>query len=80
MFIQDGIEARSHKGAVIVFGQKYVTTGKFDSKWGKLYSKLQSIREKCDYNLVYISTEEEMAPLLESSKQMIAEIKAYVSS
>lgn len=80
MFIKDGIEARTHKGAVIVFGQKYVSTGMFDNKWGKLYSKLQDIREKCDYNLVYITTEVEMEPLLIGSKQMIAEIKAYIAS
>lgn len=80
MFIQDGIEARTHKGAVLVFGQKYVATGIFDSKWGKLYSKLQDLREKCDYNLVYISTAEEMNPLIKESKQMIVEIKAHITT
>lgn len=78
MFIHDSVEARTHKGAVVVFGQKYVSTGKFDKRWGKLYAKLQDLREKCDYNLVYVSTEEEMRPILEEVRQMIVEIKAYI--
>ena len=75
LFIHDGIEVRSHKGAVVMFGQKYVSTGAFDSKWGRFYAKLQDIREKCDYNLVYVSTEDEMAPLIEEAKELIAIIK-----
>jgi len=78
MFIYDSVEARTHKGAVVVFGQRYVSTGKFDKRWGKLYAKLQDLREKCDYNLVYVSTEEEMRPILEEVRQMIVEIKAYI--
>ena len=75
MFINDGIEVRSHKGAVVMFGQKYVASGKFDSKWGKLYAKLQDIREKCDYNLVYVSDKEEMAPLMDEAQALIQLIR-----
>lgn len=79
MFVKDGIEVRSHKGTVIVFGQQYITSNKFDSKWGKLYATLQSIREKCDYNLVYVSSENEMRPLMTEAQQMIQAIKMYLS-
>lgn len=79
MLVKDGIEVRSHKGAVILFGQHYVATNKFDAKWGKLYANLQSIREKCDYNLVYVSSEEEIGPLMADAQQMILAIKTYLS-
>lgn len=80
MFINDSVEAHTHKGAVVVFGQRYVSTGLFDKNWGKLYAKLQDLREKCDYNLVYTSTEEEMRPLIDESQQMILIIKNRISS
>jgi len=75
LFIHDSIEARTHKGAVVAFGQKYVATGLFDKQWGRLYAKLQELREKCDYNMVYASSEDEMKPILEEAGQMIALIK-----
>ena len=78
LFVHDSVEAKTHKGAVGVFGQRYVSTGTFDKRWGRLYAKLQDLREKCDYNLVYISTEEEMRPILEEARQMIVEIKDYI--
>ncbi len=78
LFIHDSVEARTHKGAVVVFGKRYVSTGIFDKNWGKLYSKLQDLREKSDYNLVFVSSEEEMRPLLEETKKMISEIKKYI--
>ena len=75
MFIHDGYEVRSHTGAVVVFGQKYVATGLFTGEDGRLYSKLQDLREKSDYNLVYQSNEEEMRPLIEKSKALVEKFK-----
>ena len=36
-------------------------------------------RGKSDYNLVYQSNEQEMKPLLEKSKGLIARINAYIA-
>lgn len=79
MLIHDGIEVRSHKGAGLMFGQKYVMTGLFSPEDGRLYAKLQDLREKSDYNLVYQSDEREMRPLLEKSKGLIERIKIYIA-
>ena len=79
MLIHDGIEVRSHKGAGLMFGQKYVMTGLFSPEDGRLYAKLQDLREKSDYNLVYQSDEREMRPLLEKSKGLVERIKIYIA-
>lgn len=79
MLVHDGIEVRSHKGAGLMFGRKYVMPGIFSPEDGRLYAKLQELREKSDYNLVYQSNEEEMKPLLEKAKGLIAKIKAYIA-
>lgn len=79
MLIHDGIEVRSHKGAGLMFGQKYVITGVFSADDGRLYAKLQDIREKSNYNLVYQSDEKEMRPLLEGACGLINRVKEYIS-
>ena len=78
LLINDHLEVRSHKGAGLMFGQKYVIPGIFTPDDGRLYAKLQDLREKSDYNLVYQSNEEEMAPLIEKAKDLIERIKAKV--
>ena len=79
LLIHDGIEVHSHKGAGLMFGRKYVMTGIFTPEDGRLYAKLQDLREKSDYNLVYQSNEQEMKPLLKKSKEMIERIRAYIA-
>ena len=61
-----------------MFGQKYVIPGIFTQEDGRLYAKLQDLREKSDYNLVYQSDETEMAPLIEKTKDLISRIKAKI--
>ena len=79
LLINDHVEVRSHKGAGLMFGQKYVLPGIFTADDGRLYAKLQDLREKSDYNLVYQSDEAEMAPLLDKTKELISRIKARIS-
>lgn len=78
LLINDHIEVRSHKGAGLMFGQKYVVPGVFTADDGRLYAKLQDIREKSDYNLVYQSSEEEMVPLIEMARNLIERIKTKI--
>ena len=46
-----------------MLGQHYVKEGTFPIEDAKLYSQLQTMREKGDYNCIYQTTEEEMRPL-----------------
>ena len=78
LLINDHIEVRSHKGAGLMFGQKYVIPGIFSADDGRLYAKLQDLREKSDYNLVYQSDETEMAPLIEKTRDLIERIKEKI--
>lgn len=78
LLIHDHIEVRSHKGAGLMFGQKYVIPGVFSAEDGRLYAKLQDLREKSDYNLVYQSDKSEMEPLIEQTKDLVSRIKARI--
>ncbi len=57
-----------------MFGQHYVKTGIFPTDASKLYIKLQTMREKSDYNCVYVTTADEMQPLFEPVREFIAKV------
>ena len=78
LLINDGHSVNTHKGAIIMFGQYYVRMGIFDIADGRLYSQLQTIREKCDYCCVFQISEEDVLPLIEPTHDLIKKIMVYV--
>lgn len=74
LLIKDGYNVSTHKGTLVMFGQHYVKTGIFTADASSLYIKLQTMREKSDYNYVYVTTAEEMQPLLEPVREFIAKV------
>lgn len=78
LLIHDKHAVNTHRGVVVLFGQHYVKTGKFDLADGKLYSQLQTMREKGDYNCIYQTSEDEVTPMIEPAKILIAKIGQYI--
>lgn len=70
LLMLDGIKTNTHKGTSSQFGRYYVITGKFDKKDGILYSRLQSMREKADYQNIYSLTREEGLKILEEASNL----------
>ncbi len=79
LLVNDGHIADSHKGKVIVFGQFYVKTGEFSVEEGKLYSRLQTMRELADYNCAFQASQDEIVPFVEPTKVMIVKIRNRLS-
>ncbi|MGM9748420.1 MAG: HEPN domain-containing protein [Candidatus Cryptobacteroides sp.] len=71
LLINDGYKVGTHKGAILMFGQHYVKEGTFPIEYAKLYSQLQAMREKSDYNCIYQTSEEEITPLIERVRNFI---------
>lgn len=78
LLIHDRHKVGTHKGAVMMFGQHYVRTGLFSADMGRLYSQLQTMREKADYNCDWYSTEDIIMPMKEKAKQMLLAIKEHI--
>ncbi len=76
--LNDGIKAQTHKGTSSQFGQHYVLTGKFDRVDGILYSRLQTMREKADYQNVFYLEAEEGKHLITQVTQLQENIKQYI--
>ena len=79
LLINDGHSVNTYKGAIIMFGQYYVRTGIFDIADGRLYSQLQTMREKGDYNCAYQTSEDEIEPLIEPTQILVDKIVKYIS-
>ena len=69
LLINDGHSVNTHD---------YIRTGIFPSKAGRLYSDLQTLRNNSDYNCSFDTTEDEIKPLIEPTKQLIEEIGKYL--
>ena len=61
-----------------MFGKHYVSTGKMKRDDGRLYSQLQTMREKGDYNCIYSASAEEILPLVGRVEELIGKISKLV--
>lgn len=79
LLIKNGHKVGTHKGGVLLFGQHYIKTGIFSINEGRLYSQLQTMREKADYVCTFQTSQEEIVPMLEPARKMIEKIGGIVS-
>ena len=80
LLIHDKHNAGTHKGVAAMFGQYYVKPGVFSPTEGRLYSKLQSIREKSDYNCTFVAREEDISPMIGYTKVLIEQVERIINS
>lgn len=78
LLIKHGLSIKGHKGAVMMFGLHFVKTGIFTSEEGSLYSRLQTIREKADYQNVYQLTSEEALHYMTKAKSLFKKIERAI--
>lgn len=70
LMLADGIKTKTHKGTSSEFGRHYVMTGKFSREDGALYSRLQTMREKADYQNIFTLSAEQGNSLLNSAQSL----------
>lgn len=74
MMLADGIKSNTHKGTSSQFGRHYVLTGKFSREDGILYSRLQSMREKADYQNIFTIEPTQGEQLIQQARQLCERI------
>ena len=78
LLIHDHHEVGTHRGAVNKFSLFYVKTGLFTKEEGRLYSRLQRLREDGDYNCYMDVEKDEVEEYLQPTLQLIEKIKNYI--
>ena len=77
MLICDAHPVGTHRGAVIQFNQYYIKTGVCDKQDGKLYSRLQQLRDEGDYNCVVDVDKDDLEDKIAPTKLLIDKIKPH---
>lgn len=78
LLIHNGIRVGTHKGALIMFNKEFVHKGIFTVDEGRLFSQLEGLRERGDYNCFIDATEEEVVPFLEPLQELVKKIKSLI--
>lgn len=80
LLICDQHPSHSHDGAKVLFGQHYVLTGEVSAEQGRLFSQMETLRERSDYNCMFEATEELINEKYEPSKDLICRIFEIIES
>lgn len=78
MFIYDGHPVGTHRGAKAILGQHYVLSGKISTASAKLFAQLETLREKADYNIMFVAQDKDVMPHVDRARNFIEEIKRIV--
>ena len=79
LFVSDGIPVHSHNGMKIKFGKEYVLTGLATDEEGKLLSKMETMRERADYDATFTATQALIDERFDQVEKMILHIKAMIN-
>lgn len=74
LFVKNGIESHKHAGLLRLFGQHFIQTGIIDKPLGSFLNRMEQLRTKADYNVVFTVTKEELETMVEPSHTLIDSI------
>ncbi|MBR5984528.1 MAG: HEPN domain-containing protein [Bacteroidales bacterium] len=74
LLLANGISAQTHNGVIQMFSLHFVKTKIVPDEFGKLYSKLFTLRLTGDYNDSYSLTESDVLPLVAPTEEFISVI------
>lgn len=80
LMLADGITSATHKGTSSQFGRHYVLSGMFSREDGMLYSRLQTMREKADYQNTFTLSPEQGEDLIDRARQLQQRIISAANS
>ena len=78
LLIYDGKSVHTHHGVNSMLYMQYVKTGKLSAGLAKLFSSLQTMREKSDYNCSFNASKEIIEPLIEPTNNLIRQITLLI--
>lgn len=80
LLINDGHKTSTHRGTSALLGMHYVKTGILTPEEGRMFSRLQTMRDEADYNCAYKASEEDVKPYISQVGDFIAKIKTLLTA
>jgi len=78
LLLTEGLEPRSHEGALRLFGLHFVKSGMFEPKNSHIFSKLMKYREEADYNPSYVFSPEDFTEFRSDAEAVIQRITIHL--
>lgn len=78
LLVSDEKPACSHKGMRLVFGKNYVLTGLASEEEAHLLSRMETMRNKADYDCTFTAKEEVVSELYPQVKDLVEHLKLLV--
>ena len=78
LFVKNGHPIKTHRGVKSVLSKEYVLTGKINRESFTFFSQLETLRDKADYNVSFLATEEEINDYRPKVDDFIATIKKLI--
>lgn len=75
LFVHDGLTVGTHRGAKAMLGQQYVLTGIISTEYAKMFAQLETLRDKADYNIMFVAKANDVVPHLSTARDFIDKIK-----
>ena len=80
VLLTEGLEPKSHEGALRLFGLHFVKPGAFEAKDSHIFSKLMKFREEADYNPSYSFSPEDFIEFKSEAEGMIQKITDHLEN
>ena len=71
LLIKNRLHAESHQGVSVLFSKHFVKEGLIDAEYGRLFARLENMREKSDYTCLFETTEDEVLPMIPKAKELV---------
>ena len=78
LLLTEGLEPKSHEGALRLFGLQFVKPGAFEAKDSHIFSKLMKFREEADYNPSYTFAPEDFTEFKSEAEGVIQKITHFL--
>ena len=79
LLIKNGLHAESHQGVSVLFNKHFVKEGLIDAEYGRLFARLENMREKSDYTCLFETSEDEVLPMIPKAKELVSIIEGLLS-
>ena len=79
LFIANGIVAKTHHGMNHQFNDRFVKTGLFDPIFGRLIARLENMREKAEYDVVFTISRDQYEAIKPTAIELIEQIEKNIS-
>lgn len=79
LFLKDGYPVATHLGAKMTLGLHYVKEGTITQEQGRLFSRLETLREKADYDCFFKADKEDIEQYLPQANKLFERIKGLIA-